>query len=258
MEFYLNQSDQIEARRLRALFNWGQGVFTSFQMKEGEVLFQEDHEKRLKESFELLFGKICSFDFKKEFAFLRGKTFSGKGRLCLFLDENKECASLLELSPFNKKDKLKVKTIKEDLACDQNMKLPFYALHFKFLEGVRELGFDDYLNLDEKNHLIELSTSNLLVFKDEKTLLAPIHERAFAGIMQRRLATFFKEEGLKVEFRKVSLSEAKEAMALFATNSVQCMSFLQELDNVEFQKTASVIEWEGMANIFCEKNYGKK
>lgn len=258
IKLYLDQSEHFEALKLRPLFNWGQGVFTSFRVVGGDALFREDHIKRLKDHYEKLFLKSCDIKIADEFDFIKSLGFSGRGRVCLFENDEGKVSSLIELSEFKMRDTLKVKTIKLAVKNYEGLKLPFYAAQFQQKKKLEKNLYNDFLNLDESDFAIELSTSNLFVVTDENHFIFNDHESAFNGIMREKLIDFLKSENLIVKEEKLSLEKIKMARGLYATNSVQCLSFIETLDNVQYVKKDSIIELEKKIEAFLEKNYGTK
>lgn len=256
LKIYLDHHEKFNALELRPLTNWGHGVFTSFKAREGKILFASEHFERLQKQFAFLFEEDAKEKLLADFRFIQEKIQSGRVRICLF-KESERIRSLIEVTPYFRVESLKVKSLQVNTYQNPKLKLPQYAYAFSLKEKVQKLGFDDYLAIDEGDFVKELSTSNLVMLKNN-ILTFSNHPDVFQGIMAKKLQTYADSLSYKVQSRSIVHEELFLADALFAVNSVQNFVFIEKLDDKTFTKDERMSELEEKIRKKCDQDYGKK
>src|SRR5690606_32157952 len=163
------------------------------------------HFERLQKHFAMIFEEDAKEKLFEDFKFIQEKIQSGRVRLCLF-KENERIRSLIEVTPYFRLESLKVKSLQVNTYQNPKIKLPQYAYPFALKEKVQKLGFDDYLAIDEGEFVKELSTSNIVMLKNN-ILTFSNHPDVFQGIMSRKLQTYADSLSFKVQARSIVQEE---------------------------------------------------
>ena len=101
-------------------------------------------------------------------------------------------------------------------------------------------GMDEALLLNEKGHVVELSTANLFLADGGRLLTPPLEDGALPGITRAVVLELARRLGLTVREVEIKLSVLSEATEVFATNSVREIVPVAELNgrNVPSQDVA--------------------
>ena len=243
----------------RGLF-FGENIFTSFMTYEREFLFLDRHLQRLKKSilfFYPSFKDVDSLLSKLEFD-LRRINNSELKRCTL---ENLELyyrVTVLALKPvielesdheivlmINYKRRIsresktkKVKLIHQERRATiipNDIKTGNYAENFIHRKNAFKEGYDDCLFYSYSEGVYEASTSNIFIKRcDENTIVTPSSSRAlFAGILREKLILIFKKMNYEVVEDKVSIEDLKKASCIFLTNSVELVSLVEKIDDIQ-------------------------
>lgn len=223
-------------------FLYGESVFTTCLVKNGEIQLWEEHlEQLLNNAMKYYFldqsdkPKLKSLVTSsiKESKFSDGAiriTVSSKSRNKLFSDVKvMDLDVSLNSRIISKQDKpLKLKTFfkAQDSLLD-DLKIGSYGKEFYLKKLAMKEGFDDVLFCDDKN-IYESSTSNIFFLKDRK-LITPI-SGIYKGIIRNKL--ILENE---VEVREVKLSELDSFDGAFLTNSIYGRVDICLIDNVKFK-----------------------
>ena len=233
-------------------FLYGDALFETIRMFDGELPFLDKHIKRLRNGLSFLKYKIpknynAKF-FQKEIkkiakgnARIRLTVFRNSGGLYTPQDLNPQfliTASPLTQSKFhlNKKG-LNIGLFDDfQLPCStfSNLKttnsLPY------IMAGIykEEQNLSDCLLLNEKGRIAEASSSNIFLFKNNEIITPSLSEGCISGTLRQSLIDIAKVEKLKIHEIPVTLSALQQAEEVWLTNAIQGIRWVKSFDNQYF------------------------
>lgn len=232
-ELYLNNS----------AFLYGESVFTSSFLENGSLFFKEEHLERLRKSSQFL------FQFDDQYFFdaldinltklLKSHSSYNYLRITLFKNHLKE----IQYSFLFEKRNITTSTLKiNSTILKQNsffpsfVKIGNYAYRFKERNEAIKAGFDDVLFIDEKNNILELSTSNIFFMMKDRSLVTPVlSNNILDGIQRRNFIKFLRDNQFKIIERDINLDELDNVIAAVATNCVSQVRNIKQLNNNSFE-----------------------
>jgi|GEM_PF-5462579 len=254
--YILNQEISADAPHVNLenpAFLYGESVFTSFFIKNGKMLSRQAHIERLNSSSSKMFAPTClpenmieqhfkliAVNFSKGDFRVRMSIFrsSLRNELILFtsikaidlpffgLTENSELVGLLEMYGH----------CSEELG---QVKVSSYAKEFrsKFLLG------HDFIKFNAQGFVSELSTSNLILCRDQSFFTPQVRENYLKGITHGVFNQFLKDKlGSKLEYKEIHYSELKNYDFLLKLNSVSLLKRVLIKDAENEQKDLSYFE----------------
>lgn len=88
------------------------------------------------------------------------------------------------------------------------------------------------LMLDEHDHVIEATAANVFMVREGHVLTPALHDCGVAGVMRALIMQLAQTAGLQVRECSVTLNEARDAEEMFLTNSVIGVWPVRELDTM--------------------------
>ena len=95
-------------------------------------------------------------------------------------------------------------------------------------------GFDDIVYMNDKNELLESSTSNLFFIKNNRLITA--NENILEGIT-RSIILEIAKGNFEIELRSITLSELCDVDECFITSTTKEICSVSRIDNIEFKNT---------------------
>lgn len=224
-------------------FRYGDAIFESMHANGTEVQFFDRHFSRLAES-----ARKLHFDFPMEFSnsFLKNeirrlvqknRIFKGSRiRLSIFRNDGgfytpttNQCSYLMEQAPLlPTKYELNSKGLVIDIYTE--IKKPANqlagiksanALLF-VLAGIykKEHLLDDCLLLNESNKIIEATSSNVFLYKQNKIYTPPLKDGCLPGIMRSVVLSVLERENIEVLETSIEIMDLETAEEIFLSNAV--------------------------------------
>ena len=246
--------DQVILSSENRAFRYGDGIFESIRIFDGQIIFWNEHWKRLSKGAEYLqFEKLKDASFyKEEIEKLCGNTGNWRIRLSLFRKDGglytpaeMKTDFIIEASPLESKHFiLNKKGLTVDL-CD-TIKIPQHPLsNFKtnnslpyVLAGIfkKKKGLDDCILLNNKGHVVEGSSSNIFIVKKGKLITPKLSSGCKMGTMRSAILRLSEQIDLKVCKQKILPKDLKKAEEIWLTNATQGIRWIGNYDDKNYQK----------------------
>ncbi len=235
--FYLNHQN----RGLR----YGDALFETIRVANGQILFWEDHYLRLMASMRILRMEI-PMEFTMEFleeairnslppgkrdtasARVRCTVFRNEGGLYLPADNG--VSYIIEAAPLDDPAyRLPTAPYEITLFRDYNITADLLSnvkTNNKILNVVgsiyaRENGYDNCLLLNQHKHIVEALNGNLFLVKGNILKTPPLSDGCVNGILRKQILALLKKEGKQQpEESSISPFELQNADELFITNVI--------------------------------------
>lgn len=95
-------------------------------------------------------------------------------------------------------------------------------------------GFDDWLVLDDEERVIESSMANLFFVDDSKVITPSMSGSGVAGVMRELVIYALIEQGFQVEVRPVNIAHLSHFQHAFMTNSLIGIIDINRIDNIDY------------------------
>lgn len=246
----MDQLKKIEVDQ-NSMFLWGDGIFTSFLVRDGKVLFGDSHFDRLQKSLSWLsvsFSVPLRNILQKELESYKEGSF--KGRLSLFYQEEQLCYSF-HLKPFQK---LKTKNLQTHLSPNAESEIPNYIKRPSYglkVNCLRKLELDsntDCLWFNKEGKIIHSTFSNVFFLNKRKEIVTPKLDRGYLkGIGLREFQKFAQIERLHFYEDNIFLKELESYVGCFLINSVSGILPINSINGV------SLLESEKFLASYREK-----
>jgi branched-chain amino acid aminotransferase len=223
-------------------FRYGDGLFESIRIIDGQPCYLDDHFARLIKGMKVLKMRSANLSFKKienQIIKLIEKNHIKRGgriRLTVFRSgdglytpENEKKSYVIEIKPL--KENLFVLN-KKGLAIDifNEHKRPINTLSQikttnnipNVLAGVfvKDSELDDCIVLNEHGRIAEALSSNIFLYKNNNIYTPSIDEGCMEGIMRKQIIRIAKELNINVVEGMVNGSMLLQADELFLTNAI--------------------------------------
>ena len=222
-------------------FKYGDGVFETMKVVDGEVLYWEEHFKRLefgiktlklentiytKEYWEKEIEKIIQKNYYK-FAKIRLTVYRDSPGL--YTPLTNRIGFIMEGLRFDKADfSYEAQGISLGVYTDNfkpigmlsNCKTTSTILYVMSSIYKKEIGLDDVVVLNNLGNVCETSNSNLFIVKDGEIYTPPITEGCIAGVMRNQVIVISKELNKLVIEKPLIIKDLEEADEIFLTNVI--------------------------------------
>jgi branched-chain amino acid aminotransferase len=225
-------------------FLYGDGIFDTLKIKDGKVLFLEDHYFRLMASMRIVRMQI-PMNFTMEYfeaeiiktAQVNLNTESARARITFYRDslgyytpDKSDVKYVIQVHALNNKLYQCTNTAYEvDLYKDfhiaknllSTIKTTSKMIHVTAGIFARENGYQNCLLINDDKNVIEAINGNLFMFKDNKLITPPISEGCLNGIMRKKVLQLAQKiEGIAVVEEAISPFDLQNANELFITNVI--------------------------------------
>ncbi len=223
------------------VFRYGDGLFESIRIVDGQACFLERHIARLKKGMALLQYTIPSHYqaeyFQQQINLLTGDQGHHRLRLTVYRQEggfyapvSNEPLFLMEVAAlpqpkFQLNGQGLVLGICNELELSDSPlssikscnSLP-YVLAGKFLQ---QSNFDECILLNTYGRIAECSSGNLFIIKGKKLITPPLEEACIEGVMRGILIDYAAQIGLKMVIRPIQIAELEVADEILITNAIR-------------------------------------
>lgn len=229
-------------------FKFGFGFFETFRFEYPNLIFFEEHMARLNfslRSFKL--NPINENEIKKEV--LRKiqdqKLKSARVRITVYLNELSQTQIHYEVIEFKKffsvMPKIKLaKNIIEHGSYLRRHKTTSYFLNYYELKLARELDFDEAIFIDNKNHILEGTRTNIffIYYKSRKekfeVVTPPMSCGILPGIGRKMVIKLLRDQGHKVKEKTFNLKNLTDVKEIFLVNSLNGVIPVYNFENLKF------------------------
>ncbi|MBR9921167.1 MAG: aminotransferase class IV [Bacteroidetes bacterium] len=233
-------------------FRYGDGLFESMRFGHGRIYWLERHLSRLKMGMEVLQMEIPDWLSEPHFRHLCALLeLNGPTRLRLavfrsgegtYKPQNNQADYVLEATPL---DQTLYPINEKGLHCDlflehrlsgsklENLKTANKLLQVLAARYASAQKLDDVLLLNQKGMLAEATASNLFLLRDKHIFTPPLSSGCLDGIMRSLLIETGRELGFAVKEKDLSPKDIREADALWLTNSIQGIRWIEFFGQTE-------------------------
>ena len=214
-------------------YQYGKGIFETLKVEKGEIVYLEEHLKRLKSGCNNILGmELPEMDWKGIADLLINKNGLGtsptvmklmisEGKNGLFENRN----IIVTCRKYNKRPAL-IKNGMLTLGIYPHKRESFladyktmnYLFYLKAGEWAKENGFDEAVILNADGSVSETNTGNILIIKD-KTVIVPESKHRLRGIMEGKVLEDYKQN-YKIIRAMVMPGDLLEASGIIITNSL--------------------------------------
>lgn len=224
-------------------FRYGDAVFETIRLMNGEILFFEQHLQRLKRSMSLL-GMQAHDDLTFHNLYLsirhldQVNHLKGHGRIRLevfrndgglYTPQSNNVSYIIEVTPLSLHHyKLNDTGLKIELYTD--IKKPVSALSnlkssnalYYVMAGLhkRHHGYGDCLVLNTDERVAEAISSNIFLLKGNDLITPSLDEACVAGVMRETIIRMMEEKGKPVIQKGVEVEDMLKADELFLTDVI--------------------------------------
>ena len=238
-------------------FRYGDGLFESMRVIEGEVVMIERHIARLEKGLQVLKmsdGPAHDSDFWKEqiLTLCEQNACSDNGRIRLtvfrkgggyYVPEEYGFCYLIEAD------------VNTTLFSDKEAEGLAIGVFNEIEKPINELGkvktansliyvlagiardqhkMDDMIILNQEGRVAEVISSNIFVIKNGEVSTPSLEEGCVAGVTREWLIEKMKDQGILVEETSLSIENLYSADEVFVSNAIQGVRKVSKADDVEF------------------------
>jgi len=248
-------------------FKYGDALFETIRIINGEPCFLEAHFMRLKKGMQVLkmhSGNISFNDLKDQIVLLIQKNHIKKGgriRLTVFRsaeglytpEENEGKSYVIEATPI--KDDIYVLNEKgskvdiyNELKIRRNVLSQIKTTNSlpHVLTGIykRENNLDDCIVLNDQDRIVEAISSNIFLYKNNNLYTPSLDEGCMDGIMRKQVLKIAKKMNINVFEGMVNGSMLLQADELFLTNAIKGLEWVVSYRQKRYfnKATKSILE----------------
>ncbi len=248
-------TDQAVISTENRVFNYGDGLFETIRVFDGQVPFLEYHFDRLKKGMLVLKMDVPEYFsvsfFKNEIQKLIGELGNHRVRLTVFRSSGGfytpktnhpefliTCSQLndsffklnsngLRVGIFNE-IKIQQHVLSNLKTCNS---LP------NILAGIycQVKGFDDCLMLNTSENVSELTSSNVFIFKNNSLLTPALSEGCVDGTMRKTILEIAKSKELETHETSIKLLDLEQADEIWLTNAIQGIRWIKIIETLRFE-----------------------
>ncbi len=238
-------------------FLYGDALFETIRMSEGNIPFLENHVSRLLQGLHFFKYKVpkkyTPAFFKREIkkiatgnARIRITIFRSRGGL--YTPKNNRPQFLISTSSLSSPNfVLNKKGL--HLGVFDEIKLPCSPIsNYKtcnsspyILAGLnkQERNLDDVILLNDKDRISEASSSNIFFIKKNKIVTPSLSEGCVAGIMRKTIIEIATEKRYTVQENPIKLTRLKYFEEIWLTNAINGIKWVAQIDqNISLQSSS--------------------
>ncbi len=241
---------------------YGDGLFETMRVKEGKVLFEEDHFNRLWQGLKVL-GFDLPLDVSGEMlkrqitVLLKKNKCQGSARVRLSMIRgdgglydaiNHQPAYIIQAWPLD--DHIGewninglVMGIQEEVkkSCDilANIKHNNFLPYIVAALYARKKQWNDAVVINSFGRIADTTIANIFIIKDENISTPHLKEGCVAGIMRQTLIRYLVENNWKITEREIAVPELLSADEVFVTNSIQNIRWVQSIGESRYNNTVT-------------------
>lgn len=258
---FLYKEDEPVFKVSNRAFKYGDALFETIRIIDGEPQFIEDHFIRLKKGMKILkmrSGNISFKEIKAQIIKLVEKNHIRKGgrvRLTVFrtgegyyAPENEDKSYVIEATHLGNDDytlneKGLVIDVYSDIKRNKNIlsqikttnKIP------NVLTGIykNEMGLDDCIVLNDHGRIVEALSSNIFLYKNNNLYTPSLEEGCMDGVMRRQVLRIAKQLNINIFEGMLNGSMLLQADELFLTNAIAGIQWVATYGQKKYSNNAT-------------------
>lgn len=270
---YINLNGKIQAGDEPALlvsnraYRYGDGLFETIKLMNGEILLEPFHFERLFSGLSLVKFEIpelftagsvkqeilnlCKKNQCEKLARVRLSVSRGNGGL---YDEDKGLQYVIECWPLDEAvNKLNENGLVIDIYPDarksrdafSNLKSANFLPYAMAALYAKENKLNDCLLLNDSGHIADATIANLFIIKDRIITTPALNQGCVNGVMRRYLLEKMRDGGYEIRKTSVSVFDVEMADEVFLTNAMNGIRWVRQFgDKQYFNKTVTKIYTE--------------
>ncbi len=258
----ITDGDSISFNQLKRGFNFGDGLFETIRVINGESIFLDAHFNRISSGLEVLkIKQNYSFNLNSlkryinELLLYKNIKHGGKVKVYIFR------AGLGTYKPeTNQMNFIIEATDLEDNIYQLNKKGYLVDVYNEYSKTANQLSFfktsnsllyvlaavtasennlDDLFIVNEKSEIIESSNSNIFLFKDEVLLTPTLNSGCIQGVMRTEVIRAAKDLGIHVEESNVYKEDLEMSREIFLSNVISGIRWVGGYQKKRFYNSIS-------------------
>lgn len=231
-------------------YRYGDGLFETMKLMQGNILFGHYHFERLFSGLALLkfeipklftaeklqseIGQLSRKNEYEKLGRIRLSVFRGNGGL---YDDDKGLQYLIECWPLNESvNKLNENGLVIDVypdaekSCDKfsNLKSANFLPYSMAALFAKENKLNDCLVLNAAGGIADSTIANIFIVKGNVIITPGLDEGCVNGVMRRHLITAIKDSEYKILEETISISDVKNADEVFLTNAINGIRWVRQ------------------------------
>ena len=246
-------------------FKWGDGLFETMKIFNGQLLLQQLH-------FERLFSGLQLFQIETTKDFTQEKLvdniinlcnsnncyFSGRIRLAAYRKDDNTAGYLIEAIPLSATTNEWQNTgqslvlypyIKKSMDAFANIKSANFLPYVLAQRFALERGADDAIVLNADNHVCDSSKANIFLIKGKEIFTPALHQGCINGVMRRVIIEEVKKMGYRLHHDAVKEQQLIEADEVFLTNAIQIIRWVRQYKESIYSCNHTKKIFEAVANV---------
>lgn len=237
-------------------FKYGDGLFETMRVDEGQIINSEFHFERFFDGLNVLQFEIpvffsSSFFIQKidELLEKNKQDTSARVRLMAFRGDggilkatNNYPHYIIETAPLDDKMELNENGLVIDVfadarkSCDRFANLKSNNYLHSVMAGLfaQKNNLDDAILLNTSGRVCETAIANLFIIKDNNIYTPPLSEGCVAGTMRRWMLEKFSLKKYSVVEKNILIEEVLDADEVFLTNAIQQMRWVKGFKEKNF------------------------
>ena len=239
----LQDFEQLPSAALTRAARYGDGVFETIRMREGKLLFIEDHYFRLMASMRIL-RMMIPMDFTPEYIVHQALRLAEErgfenGRLRLqivrsgggaYTPNSNAIDWWMELDPLDAKDYvmnevgLKVELFKDHYVQPGLLSTLKSSNALPYVLGsiyAKENQFDAVLLVNDAKQLVEANYGNVFLVQGNVLRTAPLEDGALRGVFRKNVVEWAKDIKLEVQEASINPFDLQKADEVWITNTIR-------------------------------------
>ncbi|MDP9229614.1 MAG: aminotransferase class IV [Bacteroidota bacterium] len=237
-------------------YRYGDGLFETIKVINGNIILQEYHFERLFSGLRLLkfeipklftAGKIrdtilalCKKNNCEKLARVRLSVFRGHGGL---YDGEGQLQYLIECWPLDETvNRLNEKGLVIDIfpdarkSCDvfSNLKSTSYLLYVMAAIHAKENKLNDCFVMNMHERICDTTIANIFRIKDSQIFTSPLSEGCVAGVLRRYLIERIPGTGYEMREENLTVKDLENADEVFLTNTIKGIRWVKQFRNSTF------------------------
>lgn len=236
-------------------YRYGDGLFETMRVVNGNILLADYHFQRFFSSLELMKMIFPSFLTKEEIikqvvhlcrqnkceqlARIRLSVFGGNGNLY----ESQTVQYIIECWPLNpafnqlNKEGLLIGVFSGSQKSSDpfsNLKSGNFLPYVMAAKYAKENGWDDCLVTNVHGRIADATIANLFLVQGKEIITPALGEGCINGVMRRHLIEQLKKAGYQVKEQPVTVQEVKNADEVFLTNAISGIRWVRQFDEKKY------------------------
>ena len=249
-------------------FKYGDGLFETMRMDEGQILNSDFHFERFFDGLHVLQFEIPDFfspffftqkihqlsKKNKQDASARVRLMAFRGDSGILKATNNYPHYIIETTRLDEQELNKnglVIDIFPDAkkSCDRFSNIKSNNYLYSVMAGLfaQKNNLDDVLLLNTYGRVCETAIANLFIIKDDNIYTPPLSEGCVAGTMRRWMLEKFSQKKYLVAEKNILIEDVLDADEVFLTNAIQQMRWVKYFRGKKFGNKKTVELYENIS-----------